>query len=299
MKSGNIENFQHLSKFGDITDFNNHIEQWMVDIKSKFTKSELVALKRLIRFSVKVAGVCNAKIGTVVSATHDKDGVGISRSTFKRMVGKAKEIGLLIVRETVRKNGSKSSNVYVFNRFETAELSFTDGTEPSKDEKLNQPQTINLSKTINIKKINKRIDNGNSKMFKNKQFGKEFVNPNIPEEFVNLVSCFYGDFQTIEEFWRMTKIAEHKSGYNLTDFDLLDASLESIRETVKALKLNKVKKNVFAFFFGCMQKILKGLYMEFYMPESKAPTYSVIPMIPAVTNDTFATPEELNAMEIY
>jgi hypothetical protein len=117
MQSGNIENFKHFSQFKDIKDFNNNIEQWMIDIKDKFTKSELVALKRLIRFSAKVAGICNAKIGTVVSATHENDGVGISRSTFKRMTIKAKELGLLTIHNTVRKNGSKSSNVYVFNRF--------------------------------------------------------------------------------------------------------------------------------------------------------------------------------------
>src|SRR4051794_12516876 len=117
MQSGNITNFNHLSQFEDINDFNNHIEQWMVDLKRKFTKSELVALKRLIRISAKVVGICNAKIGTLVAATHEKDGAGISRSTFKRMVSKAKENGLIFTHETVRKNGSKSSNVYVFNRF--------------------------------------------------------------------------------------------------------------------------------------------------------------------------------------
>jgi hypothetical protein len=30
----------------------------------------------------------------------------------------------------------------------------------------------------------------------------------------------------------MVKIAERKAGYKVTDFDLLDVSLESIRETV-------------------------------------------------------------------
>src|SRR5699024_6428481 len=128
MKSGNINNFSYLSQFDNIKDFNNNIEQWMLDIKDKFTKSELVALKRLIRFSAKVSGVCNAKIGTIVSATHEKDGAGISRSTFKRMIIKAKNLGLISVHETVRKNGSKSSNVYAFNRFCVQ-------VEPSKVEK--------------------------------------------------------------------------------------------------------------------------------------------------------------------
>jgi hypothetical protein len=137
-----IENFIYLSQFKNIKDFNNNIEQWMLDVKDKFTRSELIALKRLVRFSAKVTGVCTAKIGTIVSATHDKNGVGISRSTFKRMLTKAKEFGLLIVKEAVRKNGSQSSNVYVFNRIEPrSEASSELHSEPPEDEILNHHKT--------------------------------------------------------------------------------------------------------------------------------------------------------------
>jgi hypothetical protein len=288
MKQGNIENFRSLSQFKDITDFNNNIEQWMVDLKSKFTKSELVALKRLVRFSAKVFGVCNAKIGTLVSATHENNNVGISRSTFKRMVSKAKAFGLLVVSEMERKNGSQSSNLYVFNRYvsqvvsapvqvvpvekeaeNTADVSLNSTIEPPKSENLNHPKTSNLLETNKIKDINKRIENDNQNIIHNVQLGKEYINKNIPQEFVKLVTCFYGDFQTVEEFWKMVNIAKHKAGYEVADFDVLDVAKESIRETVKALKINKVKKNVFAFFYGTMQKMLKKLYKEFYAPIQK------------------------------
>ena len=118
MRSGNIENFKHLSQFRDLIDFNNNIEQWMTDLKTKFTKSELIALKRLIRFSAKVAGVCNAKIQTLVSACHEK-GQEISRSTYERMLRKAKKFGLLIVYNTTKENGKQSHNVYVFQRYQS------------------------------------------------------------------------------------------------------------------------------------------------------------------------------------
>lgn len=118
MQLCNIKSFKHLSQFKDIRDFNNQIEQWMVDVKSKFTKSEFVGLKRLIRFCVCVVGVSNAKIATITKATHEQDEFTISRSTFKRMTSKAQSLGLLTIYVTERKNGSKSSNVYVYNRFE-------------------------------------------------------------------------------------------------------------------------------------------------------------------------------------
>ncbi|WP_273381590.1 hypothetical protein [Symbiobacterium thermophilum] len=203
MRSGNIEQFKHLSQFRDLKDFNNNIEQWMIDLKSKFTKSELIALKRLIRFSAKVVGVCNAKIATIVSATHEKDGMGISRSTFKRMVTKAKAFGLLTVYETVRKNGSQSSNLYVFNRYPVKEdVSFSQTIELPKEEKLNCPKTSNLLETNNQDVIDKRND---KKYSQYPQLDASFTTNRVPVEFRDFVKCFYDDYKTIEEFWMMYK----------------------------------------------------------------------------------------------
>jgi hypothetical protein len=73
----------------------------------------------------------------------------LSRSTFKRMILKAKQIGIFTVYETERKNGSQSSNLYVFNHFPTS--------EPPKQESMNRPnKTINLLKTEKDQKIKKR-----------------------------------------------------------------------------------------------------------------------------------------------
>jgi hypothetical protein len=126
------------------------------------------------------------------------------------------------------------------------------------------------------------------------KLGKEFINRTIPEEFVNLVTCFYGDFQTVEEFWKMVKIAERKAGYKVTDFDLLDVSLDALKETVKALKIKKVRKNVFAYFYGTIQKMFKELYYEFYVPEE--PFFAM--KLP-VLSDQFASPEELDLLGVF
>lgn len=251
MQSGNITNFTYLSQFKDISDFNNQIEQWMVDIKNKFTKSELVALKRLIRFSAKVAGVCNAKIGTVVSSTHDKDGAGISRSTFKRMVVKAKEFGLLVVEETVRKNGSKSSNVYVFNRFCVQ-------AEPSKVEKLNQPQTNNLSKTNNQNNNIRNEDVNNSSEQENTFLEASFVSEGVPAHFTNLVKCFFDDAKRIEEYWKLVIISAKK--HKVTE-NIVETAIQAFRVLVRKIKLSKVA-NIYGFFYGILNKKFKALYWE-------------------------------------
>ncbi|MGG1397308.1 hypothetical protein ABE288_05680 [Bacillus salipaludis] len=118
LKSGQIQRFAEYSQFENLKEFNNHMEMWLVEHKQEFTKGELVGLKRLVRFSAKIPGVCNAKIGTMLKAIHEEyHDHGISRSTFKRMIQKTSKLGILTVYETERKNGSQSSNLYIFNRF--------------------------------------------------------------------------------------------------------------------------------------------------------------------------------------
>lgn len=150
--SGLIQKFKDLSRFKSLKEFNNHIEQWMVDYKKYFTKAELQAFKRLVRFSCKYKGIANAKIGTMLKYNYEiEGGNGISRSSFNRMLAKAKQFGILNVIHTYRKaehgRVKQSHSVYVFNSyFSTIEI-------PTK-EKLNQ-QEISKEET---NKINKYIE---------------------------------------------------------------------------------------------------------------------------------------------
>ncbi|MDF2039854.1 hypothetical protein P2R12_23210 [Cytobacillus oceanisediminis] len=259
MQVGHIGTFSNLSQFKDIKDFNNHIEQWMLDVKSKFTKGQLVALKRLIRFSAKVAGICTAKIGTIVSATHEKDGAGISRSTFKRMVSKAKEFGLLQVHETERKNGSQSANVYVFNRFESvSELSSEAGFEPPEGEKLNhQNKTDNPFKTNN-KNNKKRTEDVSSSTKLEEPLNASFVSERVPSDFVSLVKYFFDDAKQIEEYWKLVKISAYK---NKVTGDILYIALQAFRTLIRKLKFNKVT-NTYGFYFGILNRKFKRLFLE-------------------------------------
>ncbi|MGE8081199.1 hypothetical protein [Peribacillus loiseleuriae] len=49
----NIETFKKYCQFKSVKDFNNNIEQWMIEYKQHFTTSERIALKRLIRYAAK------------------------------------------------------------------------------------------------------------------------------------------------------------------------------------------------------------------------------------------------------
>lgn len=269
IKSGVIEGFEGYGQFSSLEEFNHHLEMWMAWHKRDFTKGELVGLKRLSRFAAKVPGVSNAKIGTMLKAIHEEyHELGISRSTFKRMIIKARNLGIFTVHETSRKNGSQSSNLYVFNRFPN--------NEPLKKEKLGHPnKTINLSETKTIKN-NKREETASeenspaSNLHEKNSVGSqsqtsedhEFVSDRIPKPFVELVKCFFPAAKTIEEFWRMTTIAAYKNNQENETDTVLSVSLDSFKQLVRKLKSTVKVRNPLAYFTGILNKKFQEVYFE-------------------------------------
>lgn len=243
MKAGNIANFSHLSQFRDLKDFNNNVEQWMIDIKQEFTKSELIALKRLVRFAAKVPGICNAKIQTIVAATHN-DTIGISRSTFERMLRKAKALGFIEVHNT-SKRGYQAHNVYVFTLYPTKEVVQSENIDvPNKT--VNPPESINLL-------INKRIDG---------TLDHTYVSNRVPKRFTELVRCFFDDATIIEEYYRMYRISTYWLETVYDSDVLLSIGLDSFKQIIRTLKRNRVRKNPYAYYYGVLQRKLDELYYE-------------------------------------
>ncbi|MED3972281.1 hypothetical protein COM86_12585 [Priestia megaterium] len=246
MKSGNIEQFVHLSKFIDKDEFNNHIEQWMVDFKSQFTKSELIGLKRLIRYSCKYAGISNAKIQTLVSATHNNE-IGISRSTFERMLRKAKLYGILTVHNTFC-GSNQRHNVYVFNRYQSIKQVESQSSKNEVPETIDVPnQETNHAETNNI-----LIDTY-----------KDNVIPNVPSRFQELAKCYYSPKQVLE-LWKCVKYStQHYNDFNgqYVDYDpsldKVELAITSFKQMIVNIKLGyTIKKSIFSYYYGIIQKKL-------------------------------------------
>jgi N-acetylglutamate synthase-like GNAT family acetyltransferase len=252
LKSGRIEEFEGYSQFKSVKEFNTHVEMWLAVKKQEFSKGELVGLKRLVRFSVKVPGVSNAKIGTLLKAINEEyQGNGISRSTFKRMILKAKDMGILTIHETERKNGSQSSNLYSFNRFQQS--------EPPKAKKLNHPkETNNLLKTNNQENTKRN----EAPM----ELDYSFVSDKVPQAFVQLVKYFFKDAKTIEEYWHMVQIAAFRFEYDQNTEDILSIAIQSFKQLIRKLKSTKTVGKPIAFFYGILTNKLKELYLD-QLPE--------------------------------
>ncbi|WP_282174330.1 hypothetical protein [Cytobacillus firmus] len=246
LKSRRVNQFEQFSQFKDLQEFNAHLEMWLAVHKNNFSKGELVGLKRLVRFAAKVPGVSNAKIGTILKAIHaEYSGNGISRSTFKRMIAKAAEIGIFTVHETERKNGSQSSNLYVFNRFPKS--------EPPKQEKMDHPnKTINLPKTNKNQKITKRNET---------VLDHTYTSDRVPQSFTSTVKNFFSEARQIEEFWRMASLAAYKNNCEQDLNTILETAIHSFKQLIRKMKTSAIAKPV-AYFYGIVNKNFKEIYFE-------------------------------------
>lgn len=144
----NERGYDKLSKFTSVRDFNNQFEQAMLTIKSAFTKSEYIALNKLRKFAGSaIAGVAWCRAQKAVAATHMDALIGVSRSTFNRMLRKAASHNLLTIIRQERNNKYQTHNVYVFNRAdEVVEIVSKSNTiDVADDAKIDNAISLNLS----------------------------------------------------------------------------------------------------------------------------------------------------------
>ncbi|MGE6721070.1 hypothetical protein ACQKGD_27615 [Peribacillus frigoritolerans] len=312
-----ITDFKEITEFKSKTEFNKSIEMFLAVHKKDFTESEYIAFKRFIRIACNVKenvfGACFASVRYILEQIKQLDTkIGLSESTFHRMKRKAIKLGILETHQRERKNGSQASNLWIFKKYKTtkravivAEKQTTDtpqtGSEqvepaPCKEkvfQQLTPLDTSNISYTNNLK-INIRTENENSNILQNKKLGLNFVNPDIPAKFIKLAATYYDDAEIINEYWKMVKIAEKKAGFEIIEIDLIDVAKDAFKMTIVALKANQINKNVYAFFYGTMQKMLVTLYEDFYKPEEAFFTFKNL-----INHDLKLSSEEQNQMGLW
>ncbi|MDM5292017.1 hypothetical protein QUF81_01850 [Peribacillus simplex] len=257
--AGRIENFKDYSKFSSIKEFNNTIEMFLAEHKKDFTKGELVAFKRLVRFSAKYVGVANAKIGTIVKAINEKlNGFGVSRSTFERMLRKAKDLGILSIENTKKSKGGKGHNVYIFNTIDVLKkrkLTYCENQEKpcsSKDESSYlKRETSNLLETSNIKRLNTR---------KNVPLDSTFTASYVPKEFVQAVKPFFDHATVIEDFWKSVFLDTKAISHIVEQETITYTAINAFKQAIRGYKQGKVKTNLVRYFTGTFKKLMDQAY---------------------------------------
>ncbi|MFA9560375.1 hypothetical protein ACERII_24035 [Evansella sp. AB-rgal1] len=258
LANGTIDQFSNYSQFTSLDELNLHMRAWIKGNPDIFSKSELIGLYRLTRYCAKVLGVSNVKIGTILKGISEEfSGNGISRSTFKRMIVKAKDIGLLKVLELKRQHsGGQSSNLYVIQRhpnWAESVVKKQQSIEPPSHEKLNPHKTKQKLKT----------NNNNKKEQKRKEtLDHTYTSDRVPVAFTTLVKNYFDCAKTIEELWRMAEIAAYKQSFNEPTDSIVPFAITSFKQTVRAIKNKPIHKPVAFFYRIISHKFSKAFYDE-------------------------------------
>ncbi|RBW68858.1 hypothetical protein [Bacillus taeanensis] len=254
MKSGHIQQFTHLSEFTNLNEFNNTIKSFLQKHEQDFTKSERIAFKHLTRYSAKVPGVCNARIGKLVSACH-KNGETISRSTFERMLSKAKKLGILTVHHTIRKEGGMAHNVFIFHRFDGApsgkltERSMTENPLEDKSQERKSP-----SETISFK-ANLKNKNHRPSHVTLEQLDYTYTPSNIPNEFIQAVKPFFRKAKDIHNLWQRVMIAYRRFQIAEPVDIYIQTIITAFKETVFRYKRGTIKTTFTQYFYGTIANL--------------------------------------------
>ena len=255
--------FKHYSQFKSLKDFNNQYEMWMADYKHQFTATEYIALNRLRKYCASVWGVSNAMIRTILEAIEERDcPVGVSRSTFKRMIVKAKRIGLVEVIELEREDGSQSSNLYVFQRYEPVGIVSNENTiePPTKNSK--QPQTAPVKETI-VKQLNhhKAFNLSSKAIITRTSLDQSYIPNYVPSDFVNATIPFFGA-KEICQLWQRVKTAYKHSKLEKSLDDCIDTIIGAFKKTVLHEQLGNIKKSFVGYFYKIVYEAFADLREE-------------------------------------
>ncbi|WP_078395875.1 hypothetical protein [Shouchella patagoniensis] len=259
--SGHIDQYKNLSNFTTLKDFNSAVEMFLAEHKKRFSKGEYIAFMRLTKYMCKFRGVANAKAGTLLKVINEKqNGYGVSRSTFFRMLQKAKQFGAIQVQNTQRKRGGQGHNVYVFQPIDTPH-----------SRKLTHRENERSSTYVSDPTVKSGSETGYFKTNKTKSYIRKrgqaldatFARQSVPVSFIQIMKNTFKEqatAQLVEEYWRMVEIQTTDVPKPLVK----EMNMEMI--AVQALQITRRKierartRNPIAYFTGVLKKKLDQDY---------------------------------------
>jgi hypothetical protein len=264
LRPGNIFQLKNLSKFNSVAEFNDHKERFLQHHPDLFTRSEFIAFEVLSQYSVRVPGVANAKIETLVTVCKGKRG-GVSRATFVRMLRKAKAEGILKVHKTYRASGGFAHNVFVFQPFDTPyEKEMIQREEPKissgsrEDFNNSEPETKKLFLNLKNKDLNIRQENvsntqqNSSKSPQLNDLDYTFVPDSVPQTFIQTVKPFFDRANEIYTFWQKACLAYEKCKFETPIEYLTSVVIDAFKTTIFYYKKRKIKSTFMQYFYGTL-----------------------------------------------
>ncbi|RXI96315.1 hypothetical protein DS745_21570 [Anaerobacillus alkaliphilus] len=265
MRPGHINKFAYLSRFKSVQEFNKTIKHFIDTYSKEFTKSQKLAFQTLTQYSIKIIGVCNARICQLVKATHKHNEGGISRSTFERMLQKAKKLGILSIISTTRKNGGTSHNVYIFQPFDGAptkqlterncpEIPPQTHTAVAVEPQVTGQESLKEVENFTKEKNKKTIQELSPKTLEELDY--TYVPSYVPEQFIKTVKPFFTRATEICQLWDRALMAYRSRKIRDPIGWFLPLIIKAFKETVYKYKQNRIKTSFVQYFFGAVYGIL-------------------------------------------
>lgn len=305
-----------LSKFNTVDEFNNHFEQAMLFYKDKFTKSEYEALNKLRKFAfseknINTVGVAWCRAQKVVAATHKENMFGISRSSFDRMLRKAKKLNLIkVINQYRKKDKYQKHNVYVFNRFEELTpgafevvgiVSKTDTIDVAHNEKIEEPITLLLE--LPVLKDLKTYSQAKSVVDKKSEIIDFEESKTEYQQVSEQIDGLFADKKMKSKIYGVW-LSQTKEMFNKVPFEICLQAIKTLILEVKRRNANEMKplKNPAGYFNGILSNKIDQ-YLEREIEDSYRMDWDYDDVEPVVDAETkqkiFMSIEELEKREHY
>ncbi len=245
------DSYTNLSTFKDVESLTVTVRTYRDIIKASVKRADVQSrlidlLEILKRHSCKYVGVsflCKNSIAKKLE---------VSYKTVQRLMKKFEQLGM--IRQVAMKRKSdmlQTANAIIIQPFEK-EVSDKQPTKSPTKCPTNKTSSSSLKQNL----INKRND---------APIKANFVAHWVPERFVSLVSYFYKDAKTIQEFWKVIKQCNKPDGRGNLAYNSdqeLSIGIRSIKEFVMKVKAGVRMENKFGYFNGIVKNLMDKLYFD-------------------------------------
>jgi len=212
--------------------------------------SERVILLKLSNYSCKFVGVSYLKNNTLADLT------GYSKRTVQRAFKRFSELGIITRIEQFKPvKGGYSAFICVINPFERhLELaSCKEAVEPTPEQ---SEESSHENEAITLKaKSSKELKIRNSTPVNINEVDVSYLTGScVPMEFIKTVSPFFGTAKDIYTMWGKVKMAASKYAPDLVD--TTELAISAFKQSVFALKMNKIRKDFKGYLFGVLAKMM-------------------------------------------
>ncbi|MEC2072641.1 hypothetical protein [Alkalihalophilus marmarensis] len=213
--------YKQLSTFRTNDQFKKEVRQHLAFFTEFFTPSERIALNQLIRTSIPHRGVAVSTVCKMLAAAH-ASGSAVSRSTFERMLVKARKLGVITMHHTIRETGGYHHSIYIFQPFTESEES---------------PHP--LTKPILLKKVN--------------PVSQKKVHPSVPQEFSKVTAPFTEWEPNLSvKLWSIAEASFKRMKFQVSIENHLPLIIQTFKQVMQQYKKQKIQSTIYSYFYGTL-----------------------------------------------